>query len=247
MFNRGASEQLYFMSRAAVRQSPWSPTRLCQRGDVTCNCAHPSPCNRAARRSRGLWRLARFQAAAHQVCELNNSSAAQSVTFFFAGVPGRRATLTIHTDGGETPWAVSERAHRPRPCSDNPPPHEYSHMYSCRNGTSLCEEHFAGETCFLLFFLARDGRKFSSLDWIWKWDLFFLSLPSNVELWHGARHCVRAPRLWWNWGVESAFPQWDECVWVEVKSLADGSVELSSSRLSVGRRTGTGLFQQGTD
>lgn len=122
MFNRGASEQLYFMSRAAVRQSPWSPTRLCQRGDVTCNCAHPSPCNRAARRSRGLWRLARFQAAAHQVCELNNSSAAQSVTFFFAGVPGRRATLTIHTDGGETPWAVSERAHRPRPCSDNPPP-----------------------------------------------------------------------------------------------------------------------------
>lgn len=248
MFNRGASEQLYFMSRAAVRQSPWSPTRLCQRGDVTCNCAHPSPCNRAARRSRGLWRLARFQAAAHQVCELNNSSAAQSVTFFFAGVPGRRATLTIHTDGGETPWAVSERAHRPRPCSDNPPPWIFPHV-------QLQERHVLvrGTLCwwnlfFVFCFFSTRRKEIQRPRLNLKMRLFFfLSLPSNVELWHGARHCVRAPRLWWNWGVESAFPQWDECVWVEVKSLADGSVELSSSRLSVGQRTGTGLFQQGTD
>lgn len=59
----------------------------------------------------------------------------------------RRAALTLHADGGETLRAVFKHAHRPRPCSDKPPPHKYSCVYGCRNGTSLCDEHF------VLFFI----------------------------------------------------------------------------------------------
>lgn len=58
-------------------------------------------------------------------------------------------------------------------------------------------------------------------------------------------HCVSAPRLWRNWGVCSVFPHWDECVWVEGKSLAVGSVGLSSSSLSVGQEDRDGFLSAG--
>lgn len=58
-------------------------------------------------------------------------------------------------------------------------------------------------------------------------------------------HCVRAPRLWRNWGVSSVFPHCDECVWVEGKSLADGSGGLSSSSLPVGQEDRDGSLSAG--
>lgn len=54
-------------------------------------------------------------------------------------------------------------------------------------------------------------------------------------------HCVSAPQLWRNWGVCSVFPHWDECVWVEGKSLAVGNVGLSSSSLPVGQEDRDGF------
>lgn len=174
-------------------------------GDVTCNCAHPSPRNRATRRSRGLWRLARFQAAAHQVCELNGSSAAQSVTFFFA-----------------RPWAVSERAHRPRPCSDNTPPLIFPHVQSQERHV-LVRGTLCWWNLFFFVFLARDGRKFSGLDWIWKWEFFFfffLPFPPMRSCGMALATVSGLPGYDGTGASRVLSPQWDECVWVEVKSLA---------------------------
>lgn len=58
-------------------------------------------------------------------------------------------------------------------------------------------------------------------------------------------HCVRAPLLGRKGGVWSVFPHWDECVWVEGKTLADVSVGLSSSSLPVGQKDRDGSLSAG--
>lgn len=79
--------------------------------------------------------------------------------------------------------------------------------------------------------------------WIWKWGSHFFFHP-YAELLHRVPLC-QGSQLWRNWGAWSVFPYWDECVWVEGKSLADGSVELSSSSLPVGQEDRDGSLSAG--
>lgn len=197
----------------------------------------------------------RFCAAAHQVWVQQLTLPLGSLLYFFfcwmlfAGVRNLHTALTIHTDSGKTLWAVFKNTQRPHPCSDNPPAPWIDLLVQSQEQHVLVRGTLCWCNLFFFFFLIILPLLFWSTRQkeIQRPKRILFFSPSNAELLHGTRHCVRAPRLWRNWGVESASPQWDECVWVWVKSLADGSVELSSSRLSVGRRTGTGLLQQGTD
>lgn len=150
------------MRRAAVRQAPRSPTRLCQGGDVTCNCAHPSPRNRAARRSRGLCRVAQTLSRRASGVRVRQLTVPHTVSclflflffpfLFVAGVRNRLAALTIHTDSGKTLWAVFKNGHRPHPCTDNTFSSS-SILEHQTEGNSEAKTDSENETFFSLFFL----------------------------------------------------------------------------------------------
>ncbi len=155
-----------------------------------------------------------------QMCTLKSLGKVCSVTLIFDGLHWCWIRLTIDTEWSNMLRASCKHTHDPCSCNSN--------IFSV-----ICVSwlHVLWVTFFLLITAQLNKRRKEILGQT-EMEMRQAFFMQNCYI---LCHCVRAPLLWGNWGVWSAFPHWDECVWVKEKTLAGVSVGLSSSSLPVGQ------------